>query len=196
MKFNPDTFTPPPYSALVVVDVQNDFADKLGSLYVQGGEQIVPLVNELAHRYAMYTQPCFCTADKHPERTPHFQKWPPHCVAETWGAQLHPELKIHTPYVKYVYKGQEPQDDGYSAFEATDLGGTPLKKLIRDQGVTHIVVAGLATDYCVKATALDGINHGFQVTVILPGCRAVNLRPSDESDAIAAMRKEGVTILE
>ena len=149
-------------TALFVVDVQNDFADPGGSLSVAGGEAIVPVVNGEIAMAANNGAIVVATQDWHPESTPHFAKdggiWPVHCVAGTWGAELHPALTLPADAPR-VRKGANGED-GYSGFTMRDpVSGetipTELEGLLRDAGVERVVVVGLATDYCVKATALD-----------------------------------------
>jgi nicotinamidase/pyrazinamidase len=185
-------------TALVVVDVQNDFADPSGGLYVQDGEAVVALVNaEVAAAHdagatVVYTQ------DWHPESTPHFEKdggtWPVHCVADTWGAELHPDLDVRGPVVRKGTSG----DDGYSGFTERDpVSGEPhptqLGSLLAPD-VRRIVVVGLAGDYCVKETALDGVLLGYDVVVPLGHTRFVNLSAGDDDRAVADLEAAGVTV--
>ncbi len=176
-------------TALIVVDVQNDFADPAGSLYVKGGEHIVALVNaEIARALAAGGFVVY-TRDWHPDSTPHFAKdggvWPVHCVMDTWGSQFHPDLLVDGPEVK---KGSEGED-GYSGFsmrdpETDEIISTNLESLLRDRRINRLVVAGLATDYCVKSTALDGLARGFEVQLITRAIRPVDLEPGDGLRAI------------
>ena len=168
-------------TALIVVDVQNDFADPSGSLYVKAGEQVVPLINKAIARAMAPGARVFYTQDWHPESTPHFAKdggiWPVHCVQDTWGAELHPDLVVGGPVVRKGSNGE----DGYSGFSMRDpVSGetiaTPLGDMLGEAGVTTLVVCGLATDYCVKATVLDGRERGYPVTVLGNAIRAVDLR--------------------
>ncbi len=189
-----------PSTALVVVDVQNDFADPAGGLSVRGGDQIVSLVNaEIAAAQAAGGSVAY-TQDWHPESTPHFARdggtWPVHCVRDTWGAQLHPDLVIAGPVVR---KGQHGED-GYSGFTMADpltreTRPTELEALLRERGVGRVVVCGLATDYCVKATALDAAALGFETFLVADATAAVDLQPEDGARAIEAMRAAGVTVL-
>ena len=186
-------------SALIVVDVQNDFADPAGSLYVRGGEEIVPPINERIEEALAAGALVAYTQDWHPPTTPHFEKdggiWPVHCVAGTWGAELHPDLRIEGPVVKKGSGGE----DGYSGFSVRDprsgeIDATQLEELLRSNGVERVVIAGLATDYCVVETVLDAIRLGHGVEVLGSMIRAVDLRPGDGDRAIERMREAGATI--
>jgi len=188
-----------PTTALLVVDVQNDFADPSGSLYVHGGEDTVPFINDEIGRAQAAGARVFHTQDWHPESTPHFQKdggiWPVHCVHGTWGAELHPELVVGGPIVRKGSNGE----DGYSGFTMRDpVSGetipTPLGEMLAAAGVTQLVIAGLATDYCVKATVLDGRERGYPVTVLQNGIRAVDLQPGDGDEAIEEMFAAGALL--
>jgi nicotinamidase/pyrazinamidase len=186
-------------SALIVVDMQNDFADPRGSLYVRGGDQIVPDINRAimvaleAGALVVYTQ------DWHPPVTPHFRKdggiWPVHCVRDTWGAQFHPALNVSGPVIRKGTGGE----DGYSGFSVRNPAtgaesSTGLETLLRSRGVERVVVVGLATDYCVKETALDAVRLGFKTMVFEDLVRAVNLNASDGEHALAQMVSAGVDI--
>jgi nicotinamidase/pyrazinamidase len=188
-------------TALLIVDVQNDFADPGGSLSVRGGDAIVPIVSAAARAaieagaFVAYTQ------DWHPATTPHFAKdggiWPVHCVAGTWGAWLHPDLVVVGPSIRKGSNGE----DGYSGFTMRDpVTGrtmpTQLEGILRDHSIKRVVIGGLATDYCVKATALDAVRLGFETTVLDDAIAAVDLEPGDGDRAIDEMRAAGVTLLE
>lgn len=186
-------------TALVVVDVQNDFADPDGSLYVAGGEEVVPLVNAEIARARAAGATVVVTQDWHPPTTPHFVEgggtWPVHCVRDTWGAQLHPEL---APCAEVVRKG-EHGEDGYSGFTVRDPvtgddAPTRLAGLLRERGIERLVVLGLATDYCVRATALDGRRLGWPVTVPREAVGAVDLQPGDGERALAELADAGVVV--
>ena len=187
-------------TALLVVDVQNDFADPNGSLSVRGGDAIVPIVNAAAREahaagaYIAYTQ------DWHPHDTPHFAKdggiWPVHCLAGTWGAWLHPDLVVLGPS---IHKGSNGED-GYSGFTMRDpvterTMPTQLEGLLRAREIERVVIGGLATDYCLKATALDAVRLGFETTVLADAIAAVELEPGDGARATEEMRAAGVTIV-
>lgn len=184
-------------TALIVVDVQNDFADPQGSLYVAGGEATVPFINDqvaaarAADAIVVYTQ------DWHPASTPHFANdggiWPSHCVGDTRGAELHPDLVVSGRRVRKGTGGE----DGYSGFTVRDpqsgeRSPTELEDLLREGNIARVVIVGLATDYCVKETAIDAARLGFTATVLADGIRAVNLNPGDGTRAVAAMAEAGV----
>jgi nicotinamidase/pyrazinamidase len=190
-----------PESALIVVDVQNDFADPTGSLSVRGADRILPTVNG---EIAMATSGgafVVATQDWHPASTPHFAKdggpWPVHCVAGTWGAELHPDLAFphDGPRIRKGANGE----DGYSGFTMRDpvseaTRPTELEALLRSRGVRDVVVVGLATDYCVKATALDARRLGFETAVLTDAMAAVDLEPGDGERAIDELRAAGVAV--
>jgi len=186
-------------TALAVVDVQNDFAHPKGALSVAGGDAIIPIANDAIARahdagaFVVYTQ------DWHPEATPHFAKdggaWPVHCVHDTWGAELHPTLVVEGPVVRKGIAGE----DGYSGFTVADptsgeRSATDLDVMLKERGVARVVVVGLATDYCVRATALDAVELGYEAIVLRAGVRAVDLQPGDGERALDEMRAAGVKI--
>jgi nicotinamidase/pyrazinamidase len=191
-RYHPDT-------ALIIVDVQNDFADPAGGLAVPGGASVIPVINgeiamaQSAHALVVATQ------DWHPESTPHFAKdggiWPVHCVADTWGAELHPDMALpgDAPRVRKGVNGE----DGYSGFTMRDPTSgetlpTELESMLRDRAITRVVVVGLATDYCVKATALDARRLGFDTFVLADAIAAVDLQPGDGGRALDEMRAAGI----
>jgi nicotinamidase/pyrazinamidase len=185
-----------PKTALLVIDVQNDFADPQGSLYVRGGEEVVPVINQEVGDARTAGAPILYTADWHPESTSHFAKdggiWPVHCVAETWGAEFHPDLIVDGPVVRKGANGE----DGYSGFTMRDPDNeetipTELSSLLRERGVTRLVVCGLATDYCVKSTALDGLAEGFEVKLLLGAVRSVDLQEGDGVRALSEVEGAG-----
>ena len=180
-----------PSTALVVVDVQNDFADPAGGLSVKGGDAVVPVINTEIKRATAAGAHVVYTQDWHPESTPHFAKdggiWPVHCVADTWGAALHPDLEVAGPAIRKGANGE----DGYSGFTMRDPTTgetipTELETILRERGVNRVVVTGLATDYCVKATALDAARLGFETTLLRDAIAAVDLEPGDGSRARTA----------
>jgi len=188
-------------TALVIVDLQNDFADPAGGLAVHGGANLVPIINaEIAIARTAGATIVF-TQDWHPPTTPHFAKdggiWPVHCVAGTWGAELHPavdaEAADRAPRVRKGAGGE----DGYSGFTMRDpttgeTSPTELEGLLRGAAIERVVACGLATDYCVKATALDAARLGFETAVLLDAMRPVELAAGDEQRAIEEMTAAGV----
>ncbi|MCU0477613.1 MAG: isochorismatase family protein [Chloroflexi bacterium] len=188
-------------TALLVVDVQNDFADPAGGLFVGGAEAILPLLNEeiaaarAAGAVIAYTQ------DWHPASTPHFAKdggtWPVHCVGGTWGAQIHPGLIADAgPSIRKGSNGE----DGYSGFTMRDhrTGATvptELDGLLRSHGVRRVVIGGLATDYCVRATALDALALGYATHVLVDGVRPVEIAAGDGERALAEMERAGAVLV-
>jgi nicotinamidase/pyrazinamidase len=185
-----------PHTALLVVDVQNDFVDPAGSLHVPGGESVVPVLNGEIEKAASEGAVIVYTQDWHPDHTPHFERdggiWPVHCVRGTWGAAFHPSLRIQGEVVR---KGADGKD-GYSAFSVRDPRGgerspTVLDALLREAGVNSLVIGGLATDYCVVETVLDASRLGYQVEVLSDAIQAVNLTPGDGERAIERMQETG-----
>ena len=179
--------------ALIIVDVQNDFCPG-GALAVSGGDEVVRVLNRVIERFAEAGLPIFATRDWHPKKTSHFKThgglWPAHCVQGTKGAEFHAALKLGNDAV-VVSKGMAPDEDSYSGFQATDASGTPLAELLRLKEVGRIFVGGLATDYCVKHTVLDGLAEGFEVVLLADAIRAVNLKPDDGESAIDEMVRAG-----
>ncbi len=180
--------------ALVIVDVQVDFCPG-GALAVEEADNIIPLINRYADLFARAGASIFATRDLHPEKTRHFEayggKWPPHCVEGTEGAEFHPDLKFPEGTV-IITKGQDPDSDSYSAFDGVDEEGRTFKDSLIARGVGHVFLCGLATNYCVKATALDALKEGFGATVLIDGVRGVPEKHNDPEDAIRDMRKAGV----
>ena len=186
-------------TALIVVDMQNDFADPDGGLFVPGGDEIVQTVNAEIDRAREAGALVIYTQDWHPERTPHFAKdggaWPVHCVAFTWGAELHPALKVAGESIRKGVGGE----DGYSGFTVRDPESgeeheTGLAEMLAEHSIERVIVVGLALDYCVKATALDAAVLGFHTTVLAHATRAVNLEPGDGEQAVAELEAARVEI--
>jgi nicotinamidase/pyrazinamidase len=179
--------------ALIIVDVQYDFCPG-GALAVSGGDQVIPVLNRAIERFSEAGLPIFATRDWHPENTRHFKThgglWPVHCVQGTKGAEFHAELKLGNDVI-VVSKGMAPDEDSYSGFQATDASGTRLAELLRRKEVERILVGGLATDYCVKHTVLDGLTDGFRVVLLADAIRAVDLNPHDGEIAINEMVRAG-----
>lgn len=194
--------------AILIVDAQYDFFPG-GSLGVVDGDQIVEPITRLLNKkrvenneqYNVYT-----TQDWHPEKTKHFQEgggiWPPHCIANTRGAEIHEEIaRALLPFsiapgrwLKQYTKGTDPESDGgYSAFEARSSAqpGRPLAEGLLTDKIKSLIVCGLATDYCIKASVLDAFKHGLRVELFLDGIRAVNLKEGDGDAAIKEMVEAG-----
>ncbi|HYX29941.1 MAG TPA: isochorismatase family protein [Pyrinomonadaceae bacterium] len=178
--------------ALIVVDVQNDFCPG-GSLAVAHGDEVVAPLNKLIREFLDRNEPVFKTRDWHPAQTKHFAAyggvWPLHCIQNTAGAEFHRDL-LDDPRMTIISKGIDESADGYSGFD-----GTNLADLLREEEVTEIWVGGLATDYCVKETVIDGVRHGFKVKALADAMRAVNIQADDGTNAVAAMRDAGAEIV-
>jgi nicotinamidase/pyrazinamidase len=179
-----------PKRALIVVDVQNDFCPG-GSLAVAEGDKVVTPLNKLIEEFLERGEPVFKTRDWHRGDTKHFEKyggtWPVHCVQNTKGADFHPDL-LDDVHIRVISKGLG-DEDCYSGFDGTDLA-LQLRRL----GVEEIWVGGLATDYCVKNTVLDGLKEGFRVKALADAMRPVELKPGDGDRALAEMRAAGAVI--
>lgn len=196
-------------TALIVVDVQNDFCPG-GALAVTGGDEIVPIVNALIHtyRHVILTQDWHTPhhtsfASSHPGRKP-FETvtmpygpqtlWPDHCIQGSSGAMFHPNLNW-TKAELVLRKGFVHEIDSYSAFFENDrTTPTGLAGYLRERGIAKVVLAGLATDYCVGYSALDAVTHGFETTVHLEACRGIDLGGSLDT-MLEAMRDAGVRLL-
>lgn len=188
------------HAALLVIDVQNDFADPDGALSVPGGDEIIPTINAEIERATAARVPVVYTQDWHPPETPHFQPqggpWPAHCVRDTWGAELHPALRVVGEVVRKGTGGE----DGYSGFTVRDPASgveqpTGLEPLLWRHKTANLVVVGLATDYCVRATAKDAVDRGFEVTVLNEAVRAVDREPGDGQRALDAIASIGGVVL-
>jgi nicotinamidase/pyrazinamidase len=180
-------------TALIVVDLQNDFADPSGSLYVPGGETVATKVAAALEHGDPPANATFVVATKdwhgdHPGD--HFDVWPVHCVASTWGAQFHPLMDAVAGIDQVFYKGQLTA--AYSGFEGTAANHESLDAYLRSRDVSDVTVVGLATDYCVKATALDAVRLGYSTTVDLEFCAGV--MPDTTDAAIVEMQRAGVNI--
>ena len=178
--------------ALIIVDVQNDFCPG-GSLAVAEGDEVVAPLNKLMKEFLDRGEPVYKTRDWHPEKTKHFAiyggTWPIHCVQNTRGAEFHSDL-LDDPRITVISKGFDERADGYSGFD-----GTQLAQLLRDEEVKEIWVGGLATDYCVKETVIDGVHNGFKVKALADAMRAVNVKTDDGKKAIDLMKEAGAEIV-
>lgn len=185
-------------AALIIVDVQNDFCPG-GALAVAEGDQVVLTLNGYIEKFSAAALPIVATRDWHPQITSHFKahggQWPVHCVQGTFGAEFHPALRLGSGAV-IVSKGMAPDSDSYSGFDAVDAHGARLADLLHDRGTTHIYVGGLATDFCVKQTVLDGLQQGFAVTVLQDSIRGVDLAPGDSARALEQMVAAGADVVD
>ena len=185
----------PTYDACVVVDVQNDFCPG-GSLGVSGGDRVVSVLNHYIERFRKLKAPIYATRDWHPPVTKHFQAyggvWPPHCVEGTKGAEFHPDLAL-PPEAVVISKGMDPEQDAYSCFQAQDAEGQDFAVSLGGSGIQRLFIGGLATDYCVRCTALDALHEGFQVVVLQDAIAAVDLQSGDGERAIEEIRAAGAT---
>jgi nicotinamidase/pyrazinamidase len=174
--------------ALIVVDVQKDFCPG-GALAVPEGDSVVPVLNEYLNRFAGMNLTIVATRDWHPVKHRSFKEyggtWPVHCVQKTEGANFHPELKLPEG-TKVVSKATKVQEEAYSGFQ-----GTKLKEFLKKRGIKRIFVGGLATDYCVKNTVLDGLKAGFTTFLLLDAIKGVNVKPGDSERAIDEMLSSG-----
>jgi nicotinamidase/pyrazinamidase len=181
------------HDALVVVDVQNDFCPG-GSLAVPDGDSVVPVLNRYAERFDAQGAAVFASRDWHPPRTKHFAAyggiWPPHCVQGTAGAAPHPALVLPAR-TQVVSKGMDPEEDAYSCFQARAEQGGDFASLLAAREIQRLFVGGLATDYCVKATALDALRGGLTVVVLQDAVRAVDVTPGDGARALADLAAAG-----
>lgn len=199
--------------ALIVVDVQNDFADPRGRLYVQDGENTIWTINQLIHRARRCGEIIVFFADWHPKDLAHFCIWPVHCVAGEWGAEFHPDLAIPRGSL-IVRKDTRKNENGYSGFDRTawigviiapqkllSLGSLDskvfdLNTVLRNMNVSEVVAVGLATDYCVKQTALEARRLGYVTQVVIDLCRTMDINPGNGgSRAIEEMKAAGVEMV-
>ncbi len=158
------------------------------------GDQIIPVLNRYIEKFRSAGLPIIATRDWHPGKTSHFKafggQWPPHCIEKTRGAEFHPDLALPGDAL-IVSKGTGYEEDSYSGFQGKDAAGVGLAERLRESGVQKIFVGGLATDYCVKHTVLDGVKEGFQVVLLEDAIRGVNLQPGDSERAIEEMIRAG-----
>lgn len=183
-------------TALLVVDVQNDFCAG-GALAVPGGDRVVEPINRLLVAYTLAGAPIFASRDWHPVVSSHFSgrggPWPVHCVADSPGAAFHPRLRLPDA-AAVVSKGQATDSHGYSAFDGTLPAGDTLAAALDERNIGHLTVCGLATDYCVRASVLDARARAMEVSVVGDAIAAVNLQSGDEAAALGEMRAAGAGI--
>lgn len=182
--------------ALLIVGVQNDFCPG-GSLAVPGGDQVIVPLNSEIKKFLAEGNPIFASRDWRPRKTTHFAEfggqWPVHCVEGTDGAEFHHALKLPQDVI-VVAKGFRENEDAFSAFDGVVAYGKTLLQSLREKGIEEIFVGGLATDYCVKATVLDALKHGFKVNLLIDACRGVNLNEDDSTKALIEMMKAGAML--
>ena len=185
-------------AALLLVDVQKDFCPG-GALAAPGGDRIIAAVNRHIADARERDMPVYASRDWHPAITTHFNKyggeWPAHCVQETTGAQFHADMKLPADTV-VISKGEDPARPGYSAFDGHTSDGKTLLHDLRDRHVTRLYVGGIATDYCVKATAIDGAEAGLDVCVLRDAVTGIDVRPGDVDRALEDMSRTGVQIVD
>ncbi len=173
-------------SALIIVDVQNDFCLG-GALPVPGGNEVIPILNRYIEVFSYKNLPIYATRDWHPENHISFKTrggpWPPHCIQNTWGAEFHPNLNIPSHTI-IVSKATEPNKEAYSGFE-----GTNLENDLRNRRIRRVFIGGLATDYCVKETVMDALKIGFETIFLEDASRGVNIDSSER--AVAEMILNG-----
>ena len=183
---------------MIVVDIQNDFCPG-GALGVPHGDGIVPRVNRTVALFGRRGLPIIITRDWHPRETKHFKAfggaWPPHCIQGTKGARFHPDLEVPKGAL-ILSKGMDPEQDSYSAFQAFTDRGRDLESTLHELDVDELFICGLATDYCVRATTLDGLRRGLTIRVLRDAIRGVDLKPDDSEAAIREMRAHGAHLVQ
>ena len=181
-------------AALLIVDVQNDFC-RSGALAVTDGDQVVPVLNRYSARFRTLGLPIYASRDWHPRRSAHFAEfggpWPVHCVQSTHGAAFHPDLVLPDA-ANIISKGVDFEDDGYSGFEGTFADGATLEERLTHDQIEHVYIGGLATDYCVRSSALDARKSGRRVTLLVDAIRGVDVHSGDSERALAEMTKAGI----
>lgn len=184
-------------NALLIIDMQNDFCPD-GALPVAGGDEVVPVLNRYVEIFTAEGAPVFASRDWHPAKTVHFKEfggsWPVHCVQMTFGAEFHPDLDLPKNAV-VISAGDDPNSEGYSAFEGHDENNRPFIDCLRSEGVSHLYVGGLATDYCVKETVLDALKKGFAVTLLTDAVRGVDVKEGDSERAVEEMVSAGAELV-
>jgi nicotinamidase/pyrazinamidase len=180
--------------ALLIVDVQNDFCPG-GTLAVPRGDAVVPVLNKYIRAFQELGCPIYASRDWHPTDTRHFKRfgglWPSHCLQNTRGAAFHPGLKLPEDVV-VISKGMDPDAESYSAFLGFDDQGTAFSSVLERHGVKAVFIGGLATDYCVKASCLDAVRHGYKAYLLKDAVQGVNINPDDSAKAVDAMVGAGV----
>ncbi|MCH7590407.1 nicotinamidase [PVC group bacterium] len=180
--------------ALLIVDVQIDFCPG-GALAVPDGDRVVMVLNQWIRLFQRKKNHIFASRDWHPSHSRHFKEfggtWPCHCVQNTQGAEFHPDLNLPKD-VCIISKGTHQDDEGYSALKGTDQNNHDLQSILESEDIKALYVGGLATDYCVKHSAIDAAQAGIETYVIEDAVRAVGLKEHDEREAKVGMKKAGV----
>lgn len=179
--------------ALLIVDVQKDFCPG-GALAVSDGDKIIPNLNRYIEIFYKNKLPVFVSRDWHPNQTGHFKKfgglWPDHCIQGTEGACFHPGLKLPQDVI-ILSKGMNQDQEAYSVFQAQDRGLRWFEDILKSSRIRELYVGGLATDYCVKASVLDGLKKGFRVKLLIDAIKGVNINPRDSERAVEEMVNNG-----
>jgi nicotinamidase/pyrazinamidase len=179
-------------TALVVVDVQNDFCPG-GALPVKDGDQVVPVLNKYIEKFRLARAPIIFTRDWHPPDHNSFKEqggpWPPHCVQNTHGARFHPDLMI--PAEAEIMSKADEKDEAYSFFQGTDMNNR-----LHERGIKRLLIGGLATDYCVRETVLDGLRNGFEVLLLQDASKGVDVKPGDSGRAVEEMVSKGAKAID
>jgi len=178
-------------SALIIVDMQNDFMPG-GALPVKDADLIIPTINRYIKKFREKGRPIYATRDWHPENHISFNTrggpWPPHCIQGTKGAEFHKDLELSDDVI-IVNKAYNPDRDAYSGFQETFLDID-----LRRRGISRIFVAGVATEYCVKSTVIDGLNLGYEVILLIDAIKGVDLNLGDSEKAIEDMLRRGAIL--
>ena len=183
-------------SALVIVDVQNDFCPG-GALEVYNADEIILVINRYMELFRGKGLPIIASRDWHPRETKHFEKyggiWPEHCVQRSFGAMFRAGLLL-PPDTLVFSKGMDPERDDYSALQARNDTGTSMTDFLKKVGIRELYICGLATDYCVRQTALEGLHLGFSITVLVDAVRGVELNPGDSKRALDELEAAGAVL--
>lgn len=184
-------------SALLIIDVQNDFCPG-GSLPVREGDRVVPVLNRYIELFREWKLPIFASRDWHPATTSHFRDfggiWPAHCVQGSQGARFHRDLALPEETI-VISKGLDPNRDDYSAFQAATESGMTFPAQLEAMAINKLYVGGLATDYCVKESVLDGLRHGLEMILLEDAVRGVDLNPCDSAKAVEEMVRAGAVLM-
>jgi nicotinamidase/pyrazinamidase len=187
-----------PFDALIVVDMQNDFMPG-GALPVPNALTIIPTINRYVELFEKVNATIVFTRDWHPKNHASFKSrggpWPPHCIQNTYGAELHPDLMVPKSAV-IISKAFKEDEEAYSGFKGIELESKKdLNSILRSREVKRVFVSGVATEYCVKATALDAVDLGYQVFLLVDAVKGINQPPGSEEQAVNEMLAKGVVAI-